>query len=100
MNDPKTSPSLAVTRVVATCSIALGPCAAWLFELGYIDFFADANLLNVWVVVGIAIAGMAIGGYAVAHGARILGAGSLVFNSGVVALYGFLGLFFGLGGSR
>ena len=92
--------SLGTTRVVAACSSVLGPCSAWLYESGNIDLFGDAYLLNLWVVVALAMAGVVIGFYAVVRGARLFGVGSLVLNSGIVALYGFLGMFFGLGGTR
>ena len=64
------------------------------------DLFRSAYLLNVWVVVALALAGVAIGAYAAVRGARLFGVGSVVVNAGVVALYGFLAVFFGLGGTR
>ncbi len=78
----------------------LGPGGAWLFESGRIDFFGLSYLPNLWVVVAMAMCGVVIGIYAVVRGAPLFGIGTVVLNSGVVALYGFLGLFFGLGGSR
>jgi len=100
MNAPRPSRSLATTRVVAACSTVLGPGAAWLYQSGHIDYFGDADLLNLWVVVALAMAGVVIGALAVVRGARVFGVGTLVINLGVAALYGFLGLFFGLGGTR
>jgi small basic protein len=87
-------------HAVAAASTVLGPCGAWLYQAGNIDLFGSAYLLNVWVVVAIALAGVAIGAYAFTRGARTLGVASVVVNAGVVALYGFLAVFFGLGGSR
>ncbi|MDH3628734.1 MAG: hypothetical protein OES25_13895 [Acidobacteriota bacterium] len=87
-------------QLAAAFSIALGPFGAWLYESGHLDLFGDAYLLNLWVVVALAIAGMVVGAFAVFRGARLLGVGSLVLNSGVAALYGFLGVFFSLGGTR
>ena len=96
-NQPR---SLGAVRFTAACSIVLGPFGAWLYESGHIDLFGDAYLLNLWVVVVLSIAGIAVGAYAVIRGARLVGVGSLVLNSCVAALYGFLGVFFGLGGTR
>ena len=87
-------------RVAAACSIALGPCGAWLYESGRLDFFVEAYVLNLWVAVFPAIAGIVVGVYAVVRGARLLGFASLLINSAVAALYGFLAVFFGFGGSR
>jgi hypothetical protein len=71
-----------------------------LYEFGHIDLFQDAYLLNLWVVVALAIAGVVVGIYAVARGALAFGLASLLLNSGIVALYGFLAVFFSLGGTR
>ncbi|MDH3456791.1 MAG: hypothetical protein OER90_08115 [Gemmatimonadota bacterium] len=94
---PPASPTM---HVVAACSTVLGPYAAWLYQAGHMDLFRSAYLLNLWVVIVLALAGVAIGAYAVIRGARVIGVGSVVVNAAVVALYGFLALFFGLGGSR
>ena len=97
---PRPPRSLVKTRVVAACCAVLGPCGAWLYESGHLAFFEDAYLLNLGIVVALAMAGVVIGVYAIVRGARLIGVVTLVFNSGVAALYGFLGVFFGLGGSR
>ena len=89
-----------MSRLVAACSALPGPFAVWMYESGRIDWFGSTTLFNVWVVVAFAVCGIAVGAYAAVRGARVMGAGSVILNLGVAALYGFLGLFFGLGGSR
>ena len=96
-NPPRSVGSL---RAVTAGSAVLGPCGAWLYESGRIDWFGQYYSLNLWIVVALAMCGVVIGVYAVMRGAPLVGIGTVVINSGVAALYGFLGLFFGLGGSR
>lgn len=100
MEPPRQRRYTATTRVIAAFSVMLGPGGAWLYESGYIDLFDDAYVFNLGVVIALAVTGITLGAYAVVRGARVLGIGSLVFNSGVAALYGFLAVFFGLGGTR
>jgi hypothetical protein len=92
--------SLGAMRVIAAFSTVLGPCGAWLYESGQIDLFGDAYLLNLWVVVTLALAGLVTGAYMAVRGARLFGVVSLLVNFGVAALYGFLVVFFSLGGTR
>ena len=62
--------------------------------------FEDTYVLNLGVVIALAMAGITLGVYAVFRGSRVLGIASLILNSGVATLYGFLAVFFGLGGTR
>ena len=87
-------------RAVALAGSLPGLCGAWLYQSGHIEFFESETFLDLWIVVGLAVAGAAACVYAIVRGSPWLGAAGLVVNVGVVLLYGFLGLFFGLGGSR
>jgi len=100
MKEKRTHRSKGQSRVLAILGSLVGPSAAVLLETGHIDIFAEQYLLNLWVVVALAIGGASLGIYAIVRGALVLGITNLVLNTSVVALYGFLAAFFGLGGSR
>jgi hypothetical protein len=100
MASPQQAPPRGTLRIVAAGSIALGPLGAWLYQTGRMDLFGDAYLLNVALVVAMAVAGMGAGLLATVRGAPVPGIVSLLVNGGVAAFYGFLVMFFGLGGSR
>jgi hypothetical protein len=56
--------------------------------------------VDLWIVVALAVCGLAVSILAVRRRAWLLGLCGIVANAAVLALYGFLAVFFGLGGSR
>ena len=98
--EPAPTRSLGAAHVFAACGTVLGPLGAWLYESGYVRLLDAGHLLELWLVVALAITGIVIGIYVVARGAWAFGLASVAVNSAVAALYGFLGVFFGLGGAR
>ena len=88
-------------RALASGSAALGPIGAWLYESGRLDAIGLTYHAGLALVVGLALCGLAVGTYAMAtRRAPVAGILSAALNLAVGALYGFLLLFFGLGGSR
>ena len=87
-------------RLAAAGGGLLGPWGVWLYEAGRIEFFESASLGDLWIVVLLAVTGGAICAWAIVRRTYWLGAAGLLVNLGVALLYGFLGVFFGLGGSR
>ena len=83
---------------VASCLI--GPVAAGLYETGHLALFGGGSLGDVWVVAGCAAVGAALGVLGVRRGAFVGGILSVISNTLVLGLYGFLASFFTLGGSR
>ena len=78
----------------------VGPAAVVLYESGDLDLFRAMPLLNVWIVVGFGGLGSWLGLRAIRQGGVVVGGICLLSNVAVLALYGFLGTFFALGGSR
>ena len=81
-------------------AVVLGPGAALLHEMGTLSIGPQATLWPILVIVIVAAAGLAIGLRAAARPPRLAGVLAALPNAAVVAFYGFLVLFFGLGGSR
>ncbi|HUF48623.1 MAG TPA: hypothetical protein VMM93_12475 [Vicinamibacterales bacterium] len=95
-----TAPATRAFRIGACGAALLGPAAAWLRESGHLDLASSRSLLDVWLVVAVASAGLVVSILALRRRVWLIGATGLVLNGLVVSLYGFLALFFGLGGSR
>jgi len=88
-----------MTSAVAVGSMLLGPVAALIYESGGLRVFTDLTN-DLWLVVAIALCGVAVGTLSVFRRQRFLGVLSVVCNLAVATLYGFIGAFFALGGSR
>ncbi len=73
---------------------------AWLHETGTLQVGASASLAPVAAVVLVAGVGLWVGIRAIVRGPRWAGVLAGLANGAVLALYGFLLVFFGLGGSR
>lgn len=86
--------------VGALVGILAGPSSVWLYEAGQIDLFRAMPLLNIWIVVLTAMTGLCLGVAVFRRGRVWLGGVSLLVNTAVLALYGFLATFFSFGGSR
>jgi hypothetical protein len=90
---------LLALRVFTGMAGLVGPAGAALYEAGGLRVFADP-LNDVWALVVIAAIGAAVGVFAFARGARIIGIACALSNGAVLALYGFIAAFFASGGSR
>lgn len=86
--------------LVTAAGFAVGPGMAGLHEFGILSLGPAATLWPIGVIVLAAVAGLVTGLGVAARVSRLLGTMVAVPNLLVLALYGFLLLFFGLGGSR
>ena len=88
-------------RSWALTSVALvsGPGIAFLYERGSLPG-SSAGLWSLLPVILVAAVAVAVGAKAAIRGSRWLGTLVVTANLIVVLFYGFLLLFFGLGGSR
>ncbi len=77
---------------------AVGPVAAVLLETRFCCL--PAGSWSVFIVAGAGAIGVVAGSIAILRGDRIAGLILVLLNAPLLALYGFLALFFGLGGSR
>ena len=87
-------------RVAAGIVSLVGPASAVMYETGHLRLFPADLMSNVWLVAFIGAVGAGIGIASFVRGARIVGAACLLSNGAVLALYGFIAMFFALGGSR
>jgi len=87
-------------HVVAAISALAGPAGAWRYESGGLRLFAGDLVVDLWLLVVIASAGAVVGAVCIFKGARVLGVLCALGNLAVALLYGFIALFFSLGGSR
>ncbi len=93
------SPAAPAWPLPVLASVA-GPTVAFLHESGTLDLGGSGSLAPIAAVVLVATVGVGVGVRALRRGPRWAGGLACVTNGAVVALYGFLLLFFGLGGSR
>ena len=87
-------------RRLAFVTAVLGPIAMWLRESDWIDFSDVGLLADVWFVAAVALLGAVVAIAALRRRLWIAGTLGLLLNGAVAALYGFIGIFFSLGGSR
>jgi hypothetical protein len=85
------------TAAVALTALA-GPGAAVLYELGCCEVLASS--LGVGLPAAVGGVGAAVGALAIFRGSTAIGLLCFFANAAVLTLYGFLALFFTLGGSR
>ena len=97
MTDPRLNTE---ARLVAAFALAVGPLTALLHESEVLSLGPEATLWPIGFVAIAALAGAGAGAIIVARVSRGLGGAVVVANGLVLAFYGFLLLFFGLGGSR
>lgn len=83
----------------ALASLA-GPLMAYLHESGSLPVGASASLEPIVAIVIVAGVGLVVGLRATRRPPRWIGLVAVVTNALIVMLYGFLLVFFGLGGSR
>lgn len=94
--------NLPARRAALAAGIAslAGPVGAALYETGHLRFFGFDPIADVWLLVVVAAAGIGIGVLAIWKGRKLAGIICLLTNTPVLALYGFIGSFFALGGNR
>jgi hypothetical protein len=97
MTDPRFNTE---ARLVAAVALAAGPVTALLYESDVLSLGPSATLWPIGFVAIAALAGMGTGIVIMSRLSRWVGGGVVVANGLVLAFYGFLLLFFGLGGSR
>ena len=83
----------------ALASIA-GPLMAFLHESGSLSIGASAGLWQIAAIVFVAGIGLFVGLRTARRSPRWIGLLTIVSNGLILVLYGFLLVFFGLGGSR
>jgi hypothetical protein len=86
--------------LAAVLALAAGPTVAGLHETGTLSVGPAATLWPVVSVVVAATLGVLVAGWIMARRSRLLGVVVLIPNVLVLLVYGFLLVFFGLGGSR
>lgn len=86
--------------LLSAAACAAGPATAVLHEADVLSVGPPATMWPIGFVAGAAAVGLASGLRIWRRDSRALGAVVAVPNGLVLALYGFLLLFFGLGGSR
>jgi hypothetical protein len=96
MTDPRKLGDARHRPVAAVAS----PAAALLDEPRTLSIVPFANLWSVVLVVLVPGVAMVVGVRVAIHGNRMLGVLLALLNLPIVSFYGFLLLFFGLGGSR
>lgn len=84
----------------ALAGSAVGPALAGLHESGLLSVGPAATLWPLGFIVMGAAVGIAVGSHVARRGSRLLGVAAALTNLAVLVFYGFLLLFFGLGGSR
>jgi len=87
-------------RLLALAGFVAGPSAALLHEVGLLSLGPSATLWPIGFVVFVAAGGMVMGLRVAAVATRSLGLIVALPNLLVLTTYGFLLVFFGLGGSR
>lgn len=85
---------------MAAAALAAGPAMALLYETGTWWFGLTGTLWPVGIVVVASLAGLLTGLRLVTRVSRWLGGLVVIPNALILLFYGFLLLFFGLGGSR
>lgn len=86
--------------LLAVVVVAAGPTTAILHEVGALPHVSSIGLWQIGFIGIAATAGLAAGVWLARRRSRVAGALAVVANAVVLVLYGFLLLFFGLGGSR
>ncbi len=81
-------------------ALVIGPGTAVLHETGMLSLGPTATLWPIGFIVMAALAGLATGLRVATRVSKVLGALVVIPNFVVLGFYGFLLLFFGLGGSR
>ncbi len=93
-------PTSRLFTIAAVASSLIAPAAAAFYEAGRFRVFPESDLGNLWLVSILAAFGVSIGVFSVWRGAKFAGMVCFFTNTAVLALYGFLAVFFTLGGSR
>ncbi len=93
-------PSLRLPTVIAGIATLVGPVAAALSETGHRRLFPHSPLGEVWLLAAIAAVGMVLGCISVVKGAKAAGVICILINAVVFAFYGYVAVFFTLGGNR
>lgn len=87
--------------LVAGIACLAGPSVAALSELGHLRFFESLpGLWGVAAIGAIAAFGVGIGVLSIYRGAKVAGVVCLLTNAPVLAVYGFIVVFFARGGTR
>jgi hypothetical protein len=86
-------------QILVAASVLLGPTTAAMYQTGMITPFGG-ELGDVWIVAIAGAIGLGLGVYGIRRRSYVLGGVSVLANAAVSGLYGFLALFFSLGGSR
>jgi hypothetical protein len=91
----------ATTRITIAAGIAafVGPACAVLPYTDYLPLFLHSDLVA-WLLAAIGAIGIGIGVFAFSKGSRVAGAVCVLTNIPVLAYWGFITVFFAIGGSR
>ena len=91
------------TRITLAAGIAslVGPACAVLPYTDYLPAFPSIpTLAVVWLLAAIGAIGIGIGVFAFGKGSKVAGTICVLTNIPVLAYWGFIGVFFSMGGSR
>lgn len=91
----------ATTSITMAAGIAafVGPACAILPYTDYLPLFLHSDLVA-WLLAAIGTIGIGIGIFAFSKGTRVAGAICVLTNIPVLAYWGFVAVFFAMGGSR
>jgi hypothetical protein len=92
----------ATSRITLAAGIAavVGPACASLPYTSTFQFFPNSFLGDIWLFAAIGAIGIGIGVFAFRKGSKIAGTICVLTNIPALAYWGFVGLFFSMGGSR
>ena len=96
----KAKPASARITWVAGITALVGPACAVLPYTDYLPAFASSALAVVWLLAALGAIGIGIGVFAFCKGSKIAGTVCFLTNIPVFAYYGFIAVFFAMGGSR
>ena len=96
----KPTPATIRITIAALIASAVGPACAVLPYTNYLPDFLDSGLAGVWVFAAIGAIGIGIGVFAFSAGSKTAGTICVLTNLPVFAYWGFIAVFFSMGGSR
>ena len=90
------------TRITLAAGIAalVGPVCAVLPYMEYLPVLQLPEFAVVWLLAAIGAIGIGIGVFAFRKGSKVAGTICVLTNIPVLAYWGFIGVFFAMGGSR
>jgi len=90
------------TRITVAAGIAalVGPACAVLPYTDHLPLFPISDLAVVWLLAVMGAIGIGIGSFAFSKGSKVAGTICVLTNLPVLAYWGFVAVFFSMGGSR